>query len=137
MTPFTPTPHGQFELHWQGQVLHLCLKGEWNAVAVQILKRELQSAIAAHAWPRWALLVDARDWGGATPEALEAYIDTVIEAHGQGLSHAAALFASNFHELMGRPVRERLNAYLVQEHFFEPAPAQAWLAAQGFALSNA
>ncbi|MBB5205141.1 hypothetical protein HNQ51_002460 [Inhella inkyongensis] len=124
--------HGRYELDWQGTVLVLRIFEDWNDFAVQQLQQEVLTSVAQRGAARWALLTDAREWGLATPAALEAWQRFVELAHGQGLGALVRLMPSHFHEVVIRDYVQRTEPLMPQAHRDSLEAAWAWLQELGF-----
>jgi hypothetical protein len=127
--------HGCFELQLCGQVVLCQVKGDWNDVAVRNLRRE-----AALIWQpllqrRWGLLIDARAWGAATPEAVHDWEHGFeADALAAGMVCLVAVLPSNFHRVMVRDQAARLAVRCAHHQCLEMESAWAWLQAQGLAV---
>jgi hypothetical protein len=127
--------HGCFELHQRGDVLLFQVKGDWNEVAVRSLRREAAAAWQPLLHRRWGLLIDAREWGAATPEAVHDWEHGFEgDALAAGLACLAAVLPSNFHRVMVRDQATRLAARCAHYQGLEMDGAWDWLRAQGLAV---
>ena len=124
--------HGRFELDWQGDVLVVRVIDDWNEFGVQNLQRAALASRTRHATKPWAMLVDAREWGLATPEALAQWPRFIEAAHEQGLVAVARVLPSQFHEVVVREIIQRTDPLVQQASLASPEAAWDWLRDQGF-----
>ncbi len=129
--------HGEFSLHWQGDILMACYKGTWNEQASFHLHRQAQALWAERALqptgqPQgWGLLSDAREWEGGTPEALAAWWAFFEDGVRHGMAAVTDVLPTQFHEAMVKSLAERagkLTQYQLSANLDE---GLAWLAQQG------
>jgi len=127
--------HGCFELQLHADVLVCRVSGDWNDVAVRNLRRDAALAWQPLTQRRWGLLVDAREWGAATPEAVHDWEHGFeADALSAGMVALAAVLPSNFHRGMVRDQATRLASRCAHHQSLDIDPAWAWLEAQGLAI---
>ncbi|WP_426415210.1 hypothetical protein [Aestuariirhabdus sp. LZHN29] len=63
--------HGQYSVTSKDAIIVLRLVGSFNEYSVQGIFDDVKAAVASLGCDAFAILIDARDYGGATPEALE------------------------------------------------------------------
>lgn len=126
--------HGSFSLQWHGDVLWARYQGCWNEICAQRLHGQAQELWQQRGSGRpWGLLSDARDWEGATPEALAAWWAFFEDAVAHGMTAVTDVLPSHFHEAMVREQAQRAMALANYRHSPDVDSAMAWLAEQGLA----
>ncbi|GAA5175101.1 hypothetical protein GCM10025771_06370 [Niveibacterium umoris] len=125
------TQHGSYALHWQGDILVARYEGAWNDVAAKHLHRDARILWQLRGPAAWGLLSDARDWTGATPEALEAWWAFFEDGVAHGLIAASDVHASMFNSVMVSPLAERAMRLAHYRSSRSVDDALAWLAQLG------
>lgn len=125
-------PHGQFEILWHPPVLLVRYEGAWNE----------QAALALHAQARliwqepidgaWAMLTDARQWEGATPEAFARWWEFFADAVQHGMVAVTDVLPSHFHEVLVKDLALRASHLARHRTSADLTEAWDWLASQGF-----
>lgn len=124
------TAHGFFELHWEDDCLSLCLAGEWNEVTAERMAARVRELVSARGGRRWALLSDARDWEGATPEAMRIVWEMFVPLRDQGMVAATTVLPLGFQEVVIRPLMRQAKSMTRYRAFQQRADARDWLLAQ-------
>lgn len=127
--------HGSYSLDWQGDVLIARYAGEWNEVAATNLHRDARDLWQARVGRPWGLLSDASEWGGATPQALDAWWGFFEDAVAHGLSAATDILPSRLHEMMVNSMLERARPMIRFHRSQSVEEAWAWLASEGFSIA--
>jgi hypothetical protein len=129
--------HGGFSLQWRGDVLLARYQGCWNEVCAQRLHREALALWQQRGSGRpWGLLSDARDWEGATPEALGVWWAFFEDGVRHGMVAVTDVLPSHFHEAMVRALAQRAAAMANYRHSDDVEHALAWLAEQGLSTAD-
>jgi hypothetical protein len=125
-------PHGQFEILWHPPVLLVRYEGAWNE----------QAALALHAQARliwqepidgaWAMLTDATQWEGATPEAFARWWEFFADAVQHGMVAVTDVLPSHFHEVLVKDLAVRASQLARHRTSADLTEAWDWLATQGF-----
>ena len=125
-------PHGQFEILWHPPVLLVRYGGAWNE----------QAALALHAQARliwqepidgaWAMLTDATQWEGATPEAFARWWEFFADAVQHGMVAVTDVLPSHFHEVLVKDLAVRASQLARHRTSADLTEAWDWLATQGF-----
>jgi len=126
--------HGTYSLQWQGDILVSRLAGEWNDVAARNMHRDARVLWQQRGAKPWALLTDARDWGGGTPECFDAWWAFFEEGVAAGMVAATDILPSMLHGLIVSELAERarrLVHYRRSEHIDD---ALDWLSGQGLQI---
>ncbi len=123
--------HGQYRIHWQGELLVVQYSGAWNEVAVRKLHRDARVLWQQHGGARWGMLSDLREWEGATPDALALWWQFFEDAVRDGLAVVTDILPSHFHETMVKELAERAGRLATYCHHRELQPGLDWLAAHG------
>lgn len=120
--------HGIFEVQIVGRVLVCKTMGDWNEVAVNNLRTEAARQRQQFAPGTWGLLVDARQWSAATPEAVSAWENGFeMDAITAGVVGIAMVLPSNFHRVMIRDLTRRLEQRCERHEGLDIDAAWAWL----------
>lgn len=129
--------HGSYALDWHGDVLLARYQGCWNEVCAQRMHVQARELWQARGRERpWGLLSDAREWEGATPEALAAWWDFFEDAVRHGMRAVTDVLPSHFHETMVREQARRAAALVSYRHSPDVEAALDWLSAQGLATAG-
>lgn len=131
------TPHGEFTLAWHGDVLLVTYAKVWNPQAVQALHHAAQAMWSPPPRRPWAMLTDARDWLGSSPEVFERWWIFYQDAVANGMSTVTDVLPSRFHELVVKDLMARAAAVTTFRHSHDMEEAWQWLALQGFGLQLA
>lgn len=122
--------HGRFELHWEDDCLSLSLDGVWNEVTAERMATRVRALVAERAGRPWALLSDARDWEGATPEAMRIVWEMFVPLREQGMVAATTVLPLGFQEVVIRPLMRQARTMTRYRAFQQRADARDWLLAQ-------
>lgn len=124
--------HGEYHIEWREPILWVRYQGTWNVQAVEALHAEVRSFWTQDPQRRWAMLTDAREWEGGTPEVFARWWDFFTDAVAHGLDAVSDVLPSSFHALLVRDLAERAQAITRFQHSASVQEAQAWLASQGY-----
>lgn len=107
-------------------------EGAWNE----------QAALALHAQARliwqepnegpWAMLTDATQWEGATPETFDRWWEFFADAVRHGLVAVTDVLPSHFHEVIVKDLAVRASKLARHHTSRDLAEAWDWLASEGF-----
>lgn len=123
--------HGKYELEVKGRVLVCTTSDDWNEVAVKNLRLDAARLWQGFETGRWGLLVDARDWGAATPEAVLAWENGFeMEAIAAGAVGIAMVLPSNFHRVMIQALTRRLELHCDRHEGLDIDAAWQWMLAR-------
>ncbi|QDL52807.1 hypothetical protein [Rhodoferax aquaticus] len=124
--------HGEFSLHWQGDVLVARYTGTWNELASTNLHATAKQMWAAGLpAPAWGLLSDVREWGGGTPQALELWWEFFEDCVQHGLLAVSDVVPSPMLKLVLSPLAKRASALAHYHRGDNIEDALQWLASQG------
>jgi hypothetical protein len=128
--------HGHYALRVLGHVLVCKVGGDWNEIAVQNLFVDASLEWGGFSERRWGLLVDAREWGAATPEAVVAWEHSFeLGAIAAGAVCIATVFPSNFHRLMVEALARRLAQRCDHHTGLDIDTAWEWLQSRGLSIT--
>ncbi|MFT3733877.1 MAG: hypothetical protein QM776_02425 [Rhodocyclaceae bacterium] len=135
------SPHGTFEFEREGNVIHMTLSGTSNEEGAQARTEALRAFwedwVAREGRPqRWAMLVDLRQWQGATPEAFAYSAITLRWAIANGLSAAANIVADPLLQHIVKRHLDRAEQAMAATVVTDMFEARQWLREQGFALGS-
>ncbi|MBE9609976.1 hypothetical protein [Chitinilyticum piscinae] len=127
--------HGQFDLYWQGDVLVVRYFGQWNRQASEALHASVRGQWQQRGGRPWGMLSDLREWGGATPDALDAWWAFFADAARHDLLAVTDILPSLVHELMVRTIAEKAGSLARYRNSHTIDEALAWLHAQGLSTT--
>ena len=123
--------HGNYHLHWRGDVLIVQYEGVWNEVATRSLHREVQALWTQHGG-RWAMVGLFDAWEGATPEALKDWLQFFLDAVKNGLGAYAVKMPTSLHAAMAEGLRQETSQRVDRRDCTDLADALAWLHGLGY-----
>lgn len=124
--------HGSFSLIWNGPILVVAYQELWNVEAVVALHAEARDAWSQRGSMPWAMLTDASQWEGGTPEVLERWWVFFGDAVANGLTTVTDILPTSFHALVIQDLADRASSMANYKRSEGRADAFAWLASQGF-----
>lgn len=124
--------HGRYAIHWQPPVLLVRYEGAWNEQAVIALHAEARALWATLPPGPWAMLTDATQWEGGTPEVFARWTAFFEDAVRHGLTTVTDVLPSHFHELLVRDLAAQASRLARHRTSRNLAEAWTWLAEQGF-----
>lgn len=77
-----PKPHGHYTIEWQGDILHVHPRGNFNEYGIINLKETVLSKIAGH--EKWVLFEHPVNKAGIIPEAIHELAKAYNEYQQQG-----------------------------------------------------
>lgn len=125
-------PHGNFEILWCPPVLVVRYEGAWNEQAVLALHEQARVIWREPIDGAWAMLTDATQWEGATPEAFGRWWDFFADAVSHGMVAVTDVLPSHFHEVLVKDLAVRAGQLARHRTSHDLADAWEWLADQGF-----
>ena len=129
--------HGSFTLEWNGPILHVTYSDLWNEEAVLALHAAARAAWVERGYAQWAMLTDARQWEGGTPEVLARWWVFFADAVANGMTTVTDILPSTFHAAVVAGLAERASAMATYHRGENMADAFAWLATKGFVPERA
>ena len=128
--------HGSFTMAWNGPILVVTYKDVWNVEAVVALHAAARAAWLANPLPQWAMLTNASDWEGGTPEMLERWWTFFGDAVQNGLSTVTDLLPTSFHALIVKGLAERAASMVQYQRSNDLSEAYRWLESRGFSAAT-
>ncbi len=102
-------------------------EGVWNDVAAFNMHEQAQILWSVREGKKWGLVSDARNWEGATAEALELWWKFFEDAVANGLVAVTDILPSQFHESMVSPLAERASKIAHYQRSKDLDAAISWL----------
>lgn len=130
--------HGHYTLHWHDDVAVLALGNLFNREGAELTLGEVARSLNERGETPWALLVDAREWQGGTPDAFAFWMASISAwIEQKQLVAFAALYAESVQQFMGSGVRAELSARLPYFSSPDEAACWQWLRERGLTRGNA
>ncbi len=123
--------HGNYHLHWRGDVLVVQYEGVWNDVAARALHRDAALLWARHEG-RWAMAGLFDDWEGATPEAYQCWLAFFVDATANGLGAYAVMMPSGLLADVVEPLSRETASRVDRRDCRDLADALDWLGGLGY-----
>ena len=131
MTPPRPA-HGCFDLRCANHVLVIRSQGSFNREGAEALNRAAAELWRAHCAPEhWGMLIDLREWEGATAEGYKVAHELRRWAVAHHCAAAAWVFGNAFIRKMAATGMALVAHPYPVEFFNDVAAANAWLQTQG------
>ncbi|WMW80317.1 hypothetical protein RF679_16955 [Undibacterium cyanobacteriorum] len=134
---FIPKPHGEFKIQWQGDVFFVEYFDVWNDITARQLLQASLPLWEEHGGKPWGLLSDARQWAGATPEAIEAWWHFFEVGVKHGMVAFTGLLPSELHVRLVETLSQRAQQLVPYERSLDLAAAYQWLEQHGIASTSA
>ena len=126
--------HGSFTLVWQGDVMLVTYTDTWNLQAVQALHEAALRTWEQRGMRPWAMLTDASQWDGGTPEVFALWWKFFEDAVAHGMQAVTDILPTHFHALIVKDLAERAARLAIYRPSENVAQARAWLASLGYSL---
>lgn len=132
---FIPKPHGEFTLHWQADVFVVEYFDLWNDITARQLLQQALPMWQQKGGAPWGLLCDAREWTGATPEAIEAWWLFFEAGVANGMKAFTGLLPSELHVRLVDTLSRRASQLVPYERSADLPSALAWLQQHGIKVN--
>lgn len=127
--------HGSFTMAWNGPILVVTYQDTWNEEAVIALHAAARAAWTNCPLPQWAMLTNASQWDGGTPEVLHRWWNFFEDAVQHGMATVTDILPTSFHALLVKGLADRASSMVCYQRSANLAEAYRWLKSQGYAAA--
>lgn len=124
--------HGSFTMAWNGPILVVTYQDTWNEEAVIALHAAARAAWTNCPLPQWAMLTNASQWDGGTPEVLHRWWNFFEDAVQHGMATVTDILPTSFHALLVKGLADRASSMVCYQRSANLAEAYLWLKSQGY-----
>lgn len=127
--------HGSFTMAWNGPILVVTYQDAWNEEAVIALHAAARAAWTNCPLPQWAMLTNASQWDGGTPEVLHRWWNFFEDAVQHGMTTVTDILPTSFHALLVKGLADRASSMVCYQRSENLAEAYRWLKSQGYSAA--